>query len=83
MFHTRAGLFILIVLITCEDANSQNAGIKFERIGLEHGLSHGQLHDAILQDRQGFLWFATTGGLNKYDGYNLDNVKLKLCVFVL
>lgn len=25
--------------------------------------------NAIVQDRQGFLWFGTEGGLNKYDGY--------------
>ena len=23
-----------------------------------------------MQDRHGFIWFATYGGLNKYDGYS-------------
>lgn len=33
------------------------------------GLSQNTVHD-ILQDRYGFLWFATDDGLNRYDGYS-------------
>jgi signal transduction histidine kinase/ligand-binding sensor domain-containing protein/DNA-binding response OmpR family regulator len=43
-------------------------GIKFEHISVEQGLSNAEVHD-ILQDDQGFMWFATKEGLNKYDGY--------------
>ncbi|HXK43323.1 MAG TPA: two-component regulator propeller domain-containing protein, partial [Anaerolineae bacterium] len=32
------------------------------------GLSHNIVY-TILQDRQGFLWFGTQDGLNRYDGY--------------
>lgn len=42
-------------------------GARFETIGLEEGLSHG-LVLRIVQDQQGFIWFATSGGLNRYDG---------------
>jgi ligand-binding sensor domain-containing protein/nitrate/nitrite-specific signal transduction histidine kinase len=42
--------------------------IRFERISIAEGLSFSKV-DAILQDRQGFLWFGTERGLNKYDGY--------------
>jgi signal transduction histidine kinase/ligand-binding sensor domain-containing protein/DNA-binding response OmpR family regulator len=45
--------------------------LRFERLTLEDGLSQGHIGD-ILQDRRGFLWFATAdGGLNRYDGYAL------------
>ena len=40
----------------------------FERISVEHGLSQSSVN-AMLQDRQGFLWFGTEDGLNRYDGY--------------
>ena len=25
----------------------------------------------IMQDRRGFIWFSTTNGLNRYDGYHV------------
>ena len=46
----------------------QNRPVKFERISLEQGLSQSSVL-CILQDRQGFMWFGTQDGLNKYDGY--------------
>jgi ligand-binding sensor domain-containing protein len=42
--------------------------IRFERITIAEGMSFSKV-DAILQDRQGFLWLGTERGLNKYDGY--------------
>ncbi len=40
----------------------------FERISLQQGLSQSVI-ESIVQDRKGFLWFATEDGLNRYDGY--------------
>ena len=50
-------------------ASSQPPGrhIHFGRIGLDDGLSQSSVM-AIVQDRQGFLWFGTEDGLNRYDG---------------
>jgi ligand-binding sensor domain-containing protein/signal transduction histidine kinase len=42
--------------------------LSFKRLGIEDGLSQGTVL-AILQDHEGFLWFATQDGLNRYDGY--------------
>ena len=42
--------------------------IRFERISIEHGLSHPTV-TAITQDQSGFMWFGTEDGLNRYDGY--------------
>ncbi len=47
---------------------SQSPDIKFERIPVEQGLSHAKVF-CILQDSNGFMWFGTEDGLNKYDGY--------------
>jgi diguanylate cyclase (GGDEF)-like protein/PAS domain S-box-containing protein len=40
----------------------------FQSIGSEQGLAQNTVN-ALLQDRQGFIWVATQGGLHRYDGY--------------
>jgi len=40
----------------------------FEQLTVKQGLSQSQVFCAY-QDREGFMWFSTAGGLNKYDGY--------------
>ncbi len=42
--------------------------VKFERLTIEQGLSHGVVY-AIAQDKHGFMWFGGEGGLVRYDGY--------------
>lgn len=44
---------------------------QLERLGAAEGLSQGMIFD-LLQDRNGFLWFATKDGLNRYDGYSFQ-----------
>jgi ligand-binding sensor domain-containing protein len=39
----------------------------FEHIGREDGLASNTV-PAILQDREGFIWFGTNNGLQRYDG---------------
>lgn len=46
-----------------------NDDLVFEHLGLEDGLSQSSIY-GIAQDNQGFLWFGTEDGLNRYDGYN-------------
>ncbi len=43
--------------------------IRFEHITVEDGLSQNGAF-AILQDSDGFMWFGTQDGLDKYDGKN-------------
>ena len=45
------------------------SAVRFERLTSGDGLSNEQVR-AILQDHQGYMWFATSDGLNRYDGYN-------------
>lgn len=41
---------------------------RFERISLNDGLSQSSV-TCLWQDRQGYLWFGTQDGLNRYNGY--------------
>ena len=49
-------------------ALSEGKDVRFVRLTNRDGLSPGQIRD-ILQDNQGFVWFNTSGYLNRYDGY--------------
>ena len=42
--------------------------LRFERMGIEDGLSHSAVWK-ILQDSEGYMWFGTQDGLNRYDGH--------------
>lgn len=42
---------------------------RYERLSTASGLSQSSVYK-IIQDKQGFLWFATGDGLNRYDGHN-------------
>lgn len=53
-------------------AVSKGEDIRFSRLTRKDGLSPGQVRD-IVQDNQGFLWFNTSGFLNRYDGYTFKS----------
>lgn len=42
---------------------------RYERLSTASGLSQSSVYK-IIQDKKGFLWFATGDGLNRYDGHN-------------
>ncbi|WP_455587125.1 hybrid sensor histidine kinase/response regulator transcription factor [Bacteroides sp.] len=50
--------------------HSQNYYVK--QLGIEQGLSNNSVVN-ITQDKDGFLWFATEEGLNKFDGNRFIN----------
>jgi len=43
--------------------------LKFSQLSTLHGLSNSNVF-SITQDHQGFIWFATEDGLNRFDGSN-------------
>ena len=53
---------------------SQGLNPKFKNITVEDGLTQNTVTE-ILQDYDGFMWFATEDGLNRYDGYNIKQFR--------
>jgi signal transduction histidine kinase/ligand-binding sensor domain-containing protein len=64
---------ILFFIFQLQSVYTQNK-IKFEHFSTEAGISNDLIYQ-IIQDKYGFLWFATQAGLNKYDGYNFTVYK--------
>ncbi len=60
------GLIFLIWSITLFSQEK-----NFEKITVQDGLSHSTVYD-IDQDDDGFIWFGTREGLNKYDGKTIQ-----------
>ncbi len=57
-----------IYLFSFGNAGFAQNNFRFDHLTIDDGLSHAVIHD-IFQDKNGFLWFGTQDGLNKYDGY--------------
>jgi signal transduction histidine kinase/ligand-binding sensor domain-containing protein/DNA-binding response OmpR family regulator len=49
---------------------AQTLQYQFERIDMTDGLSHHMVND-IFKDSTGFIWFATSAGLNRFDGHSM------------
>src|ERR1700675_1062934 len=55
-------------------AVSEAKDIRFSHLTTTNGLSPGGIRD-VLQDDQGFIWFNTASGLNRYDGYHVKSYR--------
>lgn len=69
-------LVILSALIGNTALAAEVAGrpMHFEHLTLDDGLSQSNVLN-ILQDSDGFMWFGTENGLNRYNGYEFDYFK--------
>ncbi len=57
--------FILVITFNCFTQDN----LKFYHLTREDGLSQSTVND-ILQDYEGFFWFCTDNGVNKWNGYD-------------
>ncbi len=60
--------FVLVMLPLLLQAGVPD--VKFRRLDTRNGLSNSQVN-AVYRDHQGYIWFATAYGLNRYDGYRV------------
>lgn len=63
---------LLTVLSLSSSYISNVHGQKFERFSNKEGFNQNTIND-IEQDAYGMLWFGTSNGLIKYDGYDFTN----------
>jgi PAS domain S-box-containing protein len=65
-------VWIITILLICISLNSQT--YQIQHLSTNEGLSSANVW-SITQDSNGFIWFGTEDGLNKYDGYNFTVYK--------
>ena len=56
-----------VLAVWCGEALALARVFRFDHLGVDQGLPSGVVQ-ALLQDRVGFLWIGTRGGLCRYDG---------------
>ncbi|MDA3894246.1 MAG: triple tyrosine motif-containing protein [Salinivirgaceae bacterium] len=59
-------LFSLLILASIF-ANGQNKLYKSHQLTIENGLAHNTV-ECVFKDSEGYMWFGTHNGLNRYDG---------------
>ncbi len=67
-------LLFIFSLIISFNSPAQNTNLKFKQLSINSGLSYS-IVTCVIQDKEGFLWFGTKNGLNKYDGYKFTIYK--------
>src|ERR1700760_2989068 len=58
----------LLLFAAGECLFAQNNVYKFSHLDITNGLSDNQV-SCVFKDSKGFMWFGTTSGLDRYDGY--------------
>ncbi len=67
-------LLLLATLLFPSPTSLQSRPLSFHHLTVDNGLSQNSVY-AILEDHQGFIWFGTADGLNRYDGYQFKTYK--------
>ena len=66
---TLVGLFLGAI-----EVSAQSYNYRFHNLSIEDGLSNSGVSN-IIQDSLGYIWIATSEGLNRYDGYTFKVYK--------
>ncbi|MBP9120891.1 MAG: hypothetical protein KBF59_08495, partial [Ignavibacterium sp.] len=70
----RVKLVVFYISILFIPSITAQSNIRFDHLTVQDGLSQSAV-TVIFQDKQGFMWFGTQDGLNRYDGYNFKVFK--------
>ncbi|MVM31378.1 hypothetical protein GO755_15140 [Spirosoma sp. HMF4905] len=67
-------LFTIVTTLTHGQHPLGQYPLRFEHLSTSQGLSNNRIF-CIYKDREGFMWFGTDDGLNRYDGYTFTVYK--------
>lgn len=67
-------LLAVALIFAGTHALAQSSRYRFSQLDISNGLSHNQVN-CIFKDSEGFMWFGTASGLNRFDGYTFKVFK--------
>ena len=53
--------------------------IEFDRYTIDDGLSQNTVYK-VFQDSRGYIWLGTQGGLDRFNGMNLNTTSMKVMI---
>jgi len=63
-------IFLFLLVFNYFNLSAYNVDVR--NYNVQHGLIQSQVFD-IVQDNEGFIWFATVGGISRFDGHDFIN----------
>lgn len=72
----RTGLYCILFLLFLTADSTAQIKCKIEHYSTEDGLSHDGVMN-IIKDRDGFMWFGSWDGINRFDGQNFVSYKTR------
>ena len=70
--YTLLYIIVLNLVWMMNPIHAHNIHLDATRLSAKDGLSCNTVK-CIVQDRDGFIWFATPNGMSRYDGYQFKN----------
>ncbi|AYL95536.1 hybrid sensor histidine kinase/response regulator transcription factor [Mucilaginibacter celer] len=70
----KLSLSVCLLFLKFSVVFAQNGKYQFSQLNISNGLSHNQVN-CVFKDSEGFMWFGTASGLNRYDGYTFKVFK--------
>jgi ligand-binding sensor domain-containing protein/serine phosphatase RsbU (regulator of sigma subunit) len=64
-------IFFNLLILCCCTSLAQTNEVIFNHYTVDDGISQSSV-SCILQDSQGYLWFGTQDGLNRFNGYSFE-----------
>ncbi|MBC7884953.1 MAG: hypothetical protein H7X99_05725, partial [Saprospiraceae bacterium] len=66
--------FLVLVLILCIRTDSYSQNLYFQSYTTSEGLSQNSIY-SIAETPEGFMWFGTQDGINRFDGKKFKSIK--------
>lgn len=80
LFYTKIAIIIIVLFLSTAVSYGQQYNLLFKHLTTNDGLSNNTVL-SITQDSDGFMWFGTMNGVNKYDGYEFTHYEFNTTEF--